>query len=97
LFTQLRIQATDPSYHGPDPYKFHQAVREASRGAALQAMEASPHRASWIAWRPRRPAVTEFPAPVTAAAARTAGGPVPGRPTARPARAARRARPRSVR
>jgi hypothetical protein len=97
LFTQLRIQATDPSYHGPDPYKFHQAVREASGGAALQAMEASPNRASWIAWRPRRPAVTEFPAPVTAAATRAGGGPVPGhRPAGRTARA-RPARPRSVR
>jgi hypothetical protein len=96
LFTQLRIQATDPSYHGPDPYKFHQAAREASRGAALQAMAASPNRASWIAWRPRREGVTEFPGLVTAAAARPGGGPVPGRrPTARTA--ARPARPRSVR
>lgn len=99
LFTQLRIQATDPSYHGPDPYKFHQAVREASRGDALQAMAASPNRASWIAWRPGRPAVTEFPGPVTAAGARpVGGGPVPGhRSAARTAIAAGSARPRSVR
>ena len=80
LFTQLRIQATDPSYHGPDPYEFHRAVREASRGAALEAMAASPNRASWIAWRPGRGSIPEFPGPVTAAGARPAGGgPVPGR------------------
>ena len=105
LFTQLRIQATDPSYHGPDPYKFHRAVQEASRGAALQAMAASPNRDSWIAWRPQRRAahgaagVTEFPGPVAARGARSAGGgPVPPRRrTARSAMAARPARPGSVR
>jgi hypothetical protein len=101
LFTQLRIQAADLSYHGPDPYEFHRAVREASRGAAVQAMAASPHRASWIAWRPGRTDahgagnVTEFPGPVTAKGAGPAsGGPVPGRRgTARRTRAAVLARP----
>jgi hypothetical protein len=105
LFTQLRIQATDPSYHGPDPYEFHRTVREASRGAAVQAMEASPNRASWITWRPRRDAahgpahVAEFPGPVTAASARPSGsGPATGRQrVARPGRAAGQTRPRSVR
>ena len=105
LFTQLRIQATDPSYQGPDVYKFHQAVQEASCGAALQAMEASPNRASWIAWRPQRTDahraadVTEFPGPAAArGAAPASGGPVPvRRGTARRTRAAVGARPGGLR
>jgi hypothetical protein len=103
LFTQLKIQAADPAYHGPEPHKFIHAVQEASRGAALQAMAASPNQASWIAWRPRHHAVTgpapptEFPAPVTARGTRTAGGgPAPARRrAASPARAAGQARPGS--
>jgi hypothetical protein len=53
LFEQMQIQATDPSYHGPEPHKFIRAVREASYGADLQAMAASPNRAAWIATPPR--------------------------------------------
>ncbi len=102
VFTQLRIQAADLSYSGPDPFKFIRAVHEASRGAALQAMAASPNRDSWIAARPRHAArdgaarVTEFPGPVTARGARPAGG---GRVPAcrRAARAAQQAGPRGLR
>jgi hypothetical protein len=101
LFTQLKIQAAGPSYHGPEPHKFIHAVKEASRGAALQAMAASPNQASWMAWRPRRHAVTapahptEFPAPVTARGTRSAGGgPAPSRrQAASTARDAGQARP----
>jgi len=105
LFTQLQIQATGPSYHGPDPYRCIRAVQEASRGGALQAMAASPNRVSWIGTRPRRGGVhgparlTEFPGPVIADGARSgSGGPVPSRRrTARTARAAGQARPGSLR
>ena len=105
LFTQLQIQATSPSYSGPDPHRFIRAVHEASRGAALQAMAASPNRAAWIATRPRRGAVhgpahpTEFPGPVAAGGARPGcGGPVPSRRrAASTARPAGQARPRSPR
>jgi hypothetical protein len=49
LFRHLQILATDPSYSGPEPHKFIAAVKDASYGAALQAMAASPNRAAWIA------------------------------------------------
>jgi len=46
LSIQIRIHATEPGYHGPDPREFTQAVREASYGAAEQAMNVSPNRGS---------------------------------------------------
>jgi hypothetical protein len=52
LFRQMQIQATDPGYRGPDLHTFTRAVREASRGAALQAMSASPNKGSWISMTP---------------------------------------------
>lgn len=48
LFTHIQIQATDPAYDGPDPYQFIWAVRDASYGAAVQAMSASPNRLAWL-------------------------------------------------
>lgn len=73
LFRQMTIQATDPGYHGPAPHTFIHAVREASRGAALQAMSASPNKASWLAMTPHRRAerlaATEYPGPPAAGAA----------------------------
>jgi hypothetical protein len=53
LYTHMQILETDLSYHGPKPHESIRAVREASAGAALQAMAASPNRAAWIATRPR--------------------------------------------
>jgi hypothetical protein len=104
LFTQLQIQAADPSYHGPDPWKFTRAVREASYGAALQAMAASPHQASWIAM-PRHRAVhgptrltgLEFPTAAIASDTQSpAGRPAPSRPrSASTAKSAGQPRPRS--
>ena len=52
LFQHMKILATAPGYHGPEPHKFIHAVREASRGAALQAMSASPNKGSWLAMTP---------------------------------------------
>jgi hypothetical protein len=48
LFTQLRIQAADPAYRGPDPHDFIHAVKAASYGAYLQAMRVSPNGRSWM-------------------------------------------------
>jgi hypothetical protein len=103
LFAQLQIQATDPSHCGSDPHRFIRAVQEASRGAALQAMAASPNRAAWIATRPRRDAMhgpahpTEFPGPVVGPLPGS-GGPAPSRRrAASTATRAGQARPRSLR
>jgi hypothetical protein len=105
LYTQLKIQAAAPAYHGPAPHRFIWAAKEASRGACLQAAAASPNRASWLATPLRHRAVAEpagsaeFPGPVTARGARSAGGgPAPSRQrTASTARAAGRSRPGSPR
>jgi hypothetical protein len=48
LFTQMRIQAADPAYRGPDPRDFISSVKAASYGAYLQAMRVSPNRHSWM-------------------------------------------------
>ena len=67
LLEQMKIQATDPSYYGPDPHEFHHAVRAASSGAAEQAMRTSPHKASWLAMPPygsrAAAAAAEYPEP----------------------------------
>jgi hypothetical protein len=52
LFRHMRVLETDPSCHGPEPHRFIRAVREASRGAALQAMSASPNTGSWLSMTP---------------------------------------------
>ncbi len=80
LAIQITIQATDPSYEGPDPHAFRHAVEQASYGASAQAMEASPNRGSWLSMLPsagRWPATPRRRATTTASAARQAR---PGRP-----------------
>jgi hypothetical protein len=49
LCIQIRIHATEHGYHGPDPREFTQAVREASYGAAEQAMNVSTNGGSRLA------------------------------------------------
>jgi hypothetical protein len=96
LFEQMKIQATDPGYHGPDPHKFIHAVREASSGAALQAMSASPNRGSWLSMRPhgrsqRLAAAADFPGPPVVS------GVAPRRRAGSTASAAQQARPGRLR
>jgi hypothetical protein len=98
LFRQMKIQETDPGYHGPDPHKFIHAVREASSGAALQAMSASPNKGSWLSMtphgRPQRLAAAagaDFPRPPA-----VSGTPPRGR-AGSTASTGRQGRPRSLR
>lgn len=82
LSVQIRIHAADPTYRGPDPHRFVQAVFEASYGAAEQAMNASTNRSSRLPRRvPVWRATPDFPALPAAS--------VPGSPVQRGASRAR--------
>jgi hypothetical protein len=99
LSLQIRIHATEPGYHGPDPRDFTQAVREASYGAAEQAMNVSPNGGSRLARpglllglaTPMAIAAMDFPAqPAASAAARPGPAAAPARPAPPGTRVTRR-------
>jgi hypothetical protein len=76
LYIEMQIQATEQMYHGPDPHKFIWAVENGSYGAAVQAMDASPNRQSWLSMtaggKPQRLAEASARGAAMAAAARSA-------------------------
>lgn len=87
LSIQIRIHATDPAYHGPDPHEFTQAVHQASYGAAEQAMAVSRSAVPRLAGGPDFPgaaAVQQGASPGRRAAGSSVG---PAARQARPVRA----------